>query len=145
MNDNGLFDRVFKDIYPDVLELNATNSNNSSSNYLDMSITMCNDKFEYELYDKRNDYDFQVISMPNLKSNIPVTAAYSVIYSQVLRYFKATSNIDKLYVSLGKLKSKMIGQNFKSQGIIKQFNKFFVCRRYDIIAKFWQIPSIHKI
>ena len=110
-----------------------------------MNININNNTFEYELYDKRNDYDFQVISLPNLKSNIPMAAAYSVIYSQVLRHFNATNNIDKFYLSLGRLKSKMIKQNFNRQGIDKQFNKFFVSKRYDIIAKYWKLPNVDEI
>ena len=64
-----------------MLKLNSTNINLNSTNYLDMNINISNGKFEYELYDKRNDYSFQVISLPNLDSNIPMSAAYSVIYS----------------------------------------------------------------
>ena len=36
--------------------------------------------------------------------------------------------------SLGRLRAKMIRQNFIRSGIDKQFNKFFVYNKYDIIA-----------
>ena len=61
--------------------LNPTNHDINSTNYLDINIKISNKKFSSLLYDKRNDFNFQVISLPNLKSNIPVTAGYSVIYS----------------------------------------------------------------
>ena len=145
LNDKGLFNQIFKDIYPDMLELNSTNITQNSTNYLDMNINICNDKFEYELYDKRNDYNFQVISLPNLNSNIPISSAYSVIYSQVLRYFKATNGMRQFMGSLDRLRNKMIRQNFLRSGIEKQFNKFVVYNKYDIIAKFWEIPNVNKI
>ena len=47
--------------------------------------------------------------------------------------------------SLGKLKAKMIRQNFNREGINKQFNKFFVYNKYDIIAKYWEVPGVNKI
>ena len=146
LNDKGFFDSDFKEIYPDVLDLNCTNINQQSTNYLDMNINIsCRNIFEYKLYDKRNDYEFQVISLPNLKSNIPVSAGYSVIYSQVLRYFKATNIIDNFYSSLVNLKSKMVNQNFSSHGITKQFNKFCTCNQYEILAEYWEVPDINLI
>ena len=62
-----------------MLTLNYTNNNNIDCNYLDMNISIVNDRFEYKLYDKRNDYNFKVISLPNFyKSNIPIKATHSV-------------------------------------------------------------------
>ena len=66
MNDKGLFNNIFNDIYSDILDLNSTNTDNKSTNFLDMSINICRDKFEHRLYDKRNDYNFNVIYLPNL-------------------------------------------------------------------------------
>ena len=105
-------------VYPDVLTLNNTNNPDKSCNYLDMNISILNNKFIYILYDKRNDYDFNVISLPNFKSNVPVSPTYSVIYSQILRYFNATNNIDNFYNNIRTLNSKLINQNFSKHGII---------------------------
>lgn len=139
LNDMGYFDSVFKDIYPSELVLNLTNINSLSTNYLDMTLTISDKKFNSVLYDKRNDYSFQVISLPNLKSNIPISAGYSVIYSQIVRYFKATNNIDNFNLSLYNLKCKMVKQNFSEHGISKQIRKFFNNNQYDIISKYWRM------
>ena len=101
-----------------------------------------NNKFIYELYDKINDYDFRVISMPNLRSNVPINASYSVIYSQILRYFNATNDILKFYDSLKLLKVKMIKQNFSHKGILKQIKKFFDNYSYEIVSKFSKFPTL---
>lgn len=47
LNDKGLFDKIFADIYPDVLKLNNTNITADNANYLDMNIKINNGKFEY--------------------------------------------------------------------------------------------------
>ena len=110
-----------------------------------MNIQISDGKFDYKLYDKRRDYNFNVISLPNLKSNVPISAAYSVIYSQILRYFEATNNIVEFYYSLSTLKTKMRKQNFNEHGIVKQINKFFNTMNYEFIAKFWVEPKSGRI
>ena len=47
-----------------------------------MKISVVNDKFEHKMYDKRNDFPFNVISLPNLSGNIPIEQTYGVFYSQ---------------------------------------------------------------
>ena len=145
LNDKQHFYKVFKDIYPDVLTLNNTNISAGSCNYLDMNITITNSKFNYTLYDKRNDYDFNVISLPNLKSNVPVSPTYSVLYSQILRYFNATNNIDDFCNNVRALRLKMLNQNFRKHGIHMQISKFLNSRMYDIAAKFWSVPRFSDI
>ena len=49
LNDKGLFNTIFNDIYPNILDLNSKNTDNKSKNFLDMSINICRDKFEHRL------------------------------------------------------------------------------------------------
>ena len=67
------------------MELKSTGTTSLHAAFLDMSIKATGDKFCYTLYDKRNDFGFKVISLPNLGSNIPVNQAYGTFYSQVIR------------------------------------------------------------
>ena len=144
MNDKGHFNDNHVNIYPDVLTLNKTNTSDIDTNYLDMNISIINNKFEYKLYDKRNDFDFKVISLPNLKSNIPINASHSVIYSQIVRYFNATNNLSEFLNSVDNLKSKMVCQNFSKRGVIKQINKFMSRKAYEYMVKFWSEPVHHR-
>ena len=97
------------------------------------------------LYDKRNDYNFNIISLPNFKSNVPILPTYSVIYSQILRYFNATNDINNLCDNIRALNNKLINQNFSKQGIRLQVSKFLNNRAYDVAAKFWCVPEIGDI
>ena len=60
------------------------------SGILDISIS--NSIFNKKLLDKTNEFNFNVISLPNMSSNIPINQAYSTYYSQIIRYFKANNN-----------------------------------------------------
>ena len=73
--------------------LNKTNSSTTTANYLDLKISIDNNKFKTELYDKRNEFSFKVISLPHVDSNVPACCSYGVFASQVYRLFRANSGI----------------------------------------------------
>ena len=80
-NDNGLFGEIYKDIYPEELILLNTNINRTNVHYLDLNIFLHSGVFKYSLFDKRNDFDFNVISYPFLSGNIPKIPTYDVYTS----------------------------------------------------------------
>ena len=48
--------------------------------------------------------------------------------------------------SLSELRRKMIRQNFSKEILLeKEFKKFFIRQKYDIIAKFWEHPSVRVL
>ena len=61
------------------LELKNTTTSPTEANYLDMNIRIDNgNKFICQLYDKRNDFNFNVVSMPNLSSNVPIDVSVRI-------------------------------------------------------------------
>jgi hypothetical protein len=45
--------------------------------------------YSTSLYDKRDDFDFAIVNFPFLCSNIPLSPAYGVYISQLIRYARA--------------------------------------------------------
>ena len=64
------------DIYHKELILKKTNTRKSP--YLDLDITITSNQFITKIYDKREDFNFDIINFPHLDSNIPNTSAYGV-------------------------------------------------------------------
>ena len=65
-----MFGNVFKDIYPDELELKVEHEGLSGS-FLHLDIRVEEGQFVYKLYDKRDAFPFSINRMPYLSSNIP--------------------------------------------------------------------------
>ena len=141
LNDKSLFSTVFKDIYPSELELKDTACSTAKSAYLDMdiSVNQTSKKFQYTLYDKRNDFPFKVISMPNLRSNIPLAPAYGVFYSQVVRLFKANNSTSGFISNVKSLIYKLCNQNFNKANLLHQVNRFCKNYRSNLIGNYWQL------
>ena len=71
---------ISNDIYPEELEIVCTNvNNNMSCTFLDLDIIVENNRFITRLYDKRRDFSFKVVSLPNMKSNIPTASTYELM------------------------------------------------------------------
>jgi hypothetical protein len=95
INNNNEFEENWKDIYPPALVLKKENPDgNRSATFLDMEISISNNKFEYKLYDKRNAFPFKIVRFPYRSSNMPIKMFYSTISAEVLRICRASSNFD---------------------------------------------------
>ena len=64
LNDNLEFEKNYHEIYPPELELKKENIDNFKGSFLDLSITIHNNKFTTSLYDKRDDFRFSIVRMP---------------------------------------------------------------------------------
>ena len=76
-------------IYPNYLEINNTNENPyRSGSFLDIDIKINNNKFLTTVYDKRRDFNFEILGLPAFMSNTPVNMTFGVICSQFSRFAK---------------------------------------------------------
>src|SRR6185437_6433178 len=77
---------LMTDIYPKELQLNNESKNDKECNYLDMNITINNNILTYKLYDKKDNFSFEIVNYPNLSGNLPKNHSYGIVVGQLLRY-----------------------------------------------------------
>ena len=68
---NSKFNSEMYNIYPPELTLKQTTESDTKLSYLDVSISICHGKFVTEVYDKRDNFHFNVVDYPFMCSNIP--------------------------------------------------------------------------
>jgi hypothetical protein len=77
-------------IYPDELKIKDTTEFDKSASYLDILPNIdSNGRLTTTLFDKCNDFDFAIVNFPFLCSNIPLSPAYGVYISQLIRCARA--------------------------------------------------------
>ena len=79
LNNDGILERIWNEIYPEELVLKKENIGNTSTTFLDLKIEIEDKKFITKLYDKRDNFDFDIVSFPDLSGNIPSVPAYGVL------------------------------------------------------------------
>jgi len=89
LNDGGEFGRVYKDIYPEELDLKVEHSGVHAA-FLSLDITIIDGIFVYKLFDKRDAFPFSIVRMPYTSSNIPETIFYSAMVGEFLRIAHST-------------------------------------------------------
>ena len=124
LNDNNYFYSIFEDIYPVEMVLKKTNLSPQKVNFLDVTISIYQGKFKYEYYDKRNDFNFNVISFPFMNGNLPKTQMHVLFISQLIRYCNTNSTFSSFIKCSNKLYKKLITQGFEPERLQKNFKIF---------------------
>ena len=76
--------QVIADIYPSELQLKKTTEYGTQLSYLDILINIENGKYSTAVYDKRDNFNFNIVNFPYLSSNIPSGPAYGDYISQLV-------------------------------------------------------------
>ena len=69
--DNIYFDRMADRLYPTELQLNRHNSSDTEAPFLDLNLCVSNGTVSTKIYDKRDDFDFDIVNFPFLDAMSP--------------------------------------------------------------------------
>ena len=81
---NVYFDNMVSQIYPSELQLNKTHSSDTEAAFLDSHLSISSDIVSTKIYDKRNDFDFEIVNFPFLGLDVPRCTSYGVYISQLI-------------------------------------------------------------
>ena len=65
-------------IYPSELQLNKANASDTEAAFLDLHLSISNDIVSTKIYDKRDDFDFEIVNFPFLDGDVPRSTSYGV-------------------------------------------------------------------
>ena len=60
--DNDFFDSMVNRMYPSELQLNRANVSDTEASFLDLHLSISDDFVKTEIYDKRDDFDFDNVN-----------------------------------------------------------------------------------
>lgn len=133
--ENSFFDTKYRSIYPPELLLNKTNTTNVRAPFLDLDITINNNLIETKIYDKRDDFNFDIINFPYLDGDVPRAPSYGIYISQLVRYARACSHVIDFNIRNLSLTEKILKQGYQFHKLRKTFAKFYH-RNSDLLSKF---------
>ena len=90
---NVYFDNMVSQIYPSELQLNKANTSDTVAIFLDLHLSISNDSISTKMYDKRDDFDFEIVNFPFLDGDVPRSTSDGVYISQLIRFARASSHI----------------------------------------------------
>ena len=86
-------------------------------------------------YDKRDDFEFEIVNFPFLDGNVPRSTSYGIYISQHIRFARASSYVTALNTRNKLLTQKLLQQSYWYHKLRKTVSQFYR-RYYDLISKF---------
>ena len=79
--DNIYFDQMVDRIYPKELQLNRTNSSDTEAAFMDLNLCVSNGIVSTKIYNKRDDFYFDIVNFPFLDGDVPRRTSFGVYIS----------------------------------------------------------------
>ena len=121
-------------IYPSELQLNKANVSDTEASFLDLHLSISDGFVQTKIYDKRDDFDFDIVNFPFLDGDVPRSTSYGVYISQLIRFARVSSHVD-FNTRNRVLTAKPLSQGYRYHKIRKAFSKFYR-RHFDIVSKY---------
>ena len=131
-------DHIYQ-IYPRELEIKLESNNVKEVAYLDLNLKSENDILVSSVYDKRDNFSFEIVNYPYIDSCIPKKSALGVFSSQLIRYARICSKFTDFKDKSASLVIKLKNQGYKISDLKRLGLKFFNERK-ELVDKY-NIPG----
>ena len=91
---NPYFEGMVNQIYPTELQLNKANISDTEAPFLVLHLSFSNGFVSSKFYDKRDDFDFDIVNFPFLDGDVPRRPSYGVYISHLIRFARVCSYVD---------------------------------------------------
>ena len=82
-------------IYPPELQLNKAKTSDTEAPFLDLHLSISNGFVSSKIYDKRDDFDFDIVNFPFIDGDALHRPSYGVYISQLIRFARVFSHVDE--------------------------------------------------
>ena len=126
---------MISQIYSSEFQLNKAKSSETESPFLDLHLSILDGFISCKIYDKRDEFDFEIVNFPYLDGDVPRRASYGVYISQLIQFARVSSHVSDFSTRNKLLTAKLLNQSYRYHKIHKAFSKFYR-RHFDLVSKF---------
>ena len=88
----------------------TANVSDAEASFLDLHLSISDGFVKTKTYDKRDDFDFDIVNFPFLDGDVPRSASYGVYISQLIRFARVSSHVDDFNTRNKVLTAKLLRQ-----------------------------------
>ena len=140
-NNNGFI--CSKDIYPESIPLTTGCIENDKDTFLDLDITLEENRFITKIYNKVHDFDFEVVSFPFPTSNMSDHITYNSFYSQLVRFSSVCSKFNDFDIRSRNLLESLLNRGFSKYRLKNSFSKFAL-NHHDVLDIKYSMEEINE-
>ena len=120
--DNPYFEVMVNRIYPPELQLNKANTSDTETPFLDLHLSISNGFVSSKIYDKRDDFDFDIVNFPLLDGDVLRSTSYGVYISQLIRFARGCCHVTDFNARNKSLTAKLLQQSYRYHKHRKTFS-----------------------
>ena len=120
------------------LQLNKANASDTEAAFLDLNLSIHNDIVSTKIYDKRDDFNFDIVNFPFLDGDVPQRPSYGVYIFQLIRFARASSHVTDFNNRIKFLTAKFLKQGYRFHKLHNTFSKFYR-GHFELIEKYQSV------
>ena len=97
-------------------QLNKANVSDAEASFLDLHLSISNGFVKTKIFDKRDDFDFDIVNSPFVDCDVPRLTSYGVYISELLRFARVSSHVDDFNTRNKVLTANLLRHCWLSQG-----------------------------
>ena len=78
--------------------MNKASISDTKAPFLDLHLSVSNGFVSCKIYDKRDDFDFDIVNFPFLDGDVPRRASYGVYISQLIRFARVCNHVTDILI-----------------------------------------------
>ena len=118
---NVYFDNMVSQIYPSERRLNKANTSDTKAAFLYLHLSISNDIVSTKIYEKRDDFDFEIVNFPFLDGDVPRSTSNGVYISQLIRFARVSSHAADFNTRNKLLARKLFIQGYRYHKLRRTF------------------------
>ena len=122
---------------PSGLRLGGASASGAGAAFLDLRLSVSDGIVSAEIYDKRDDFDFEIVNFPFLDGDVPRSASYGVCVSRLVRFAGASGCVAGFSTRNRLLTRRLLGRGCRCRRLRGEFSGF--CGRYFGLISGFQV------
>ena len=144
--DNTFFDSMGNHIYPSELQLNKANVSDTEAPFFYLHLSISDGFVKTNIFDKRDDFDFDIVNFSFLDGGVPRSTSYGVYISQLIHFARVSSHVDDFNTRNKVLTAKLLRQGYRCHKLRKAFYRrhFVLVSKYNVGLKTLLLQSLSE-
>ena len=127
------FECMVNRIYPPELQWNKANTSDTEAPVLDLHLSISKGFVSSKIYDKRDNFEFDVVNFPFLDGDVSRSTSYGVYISPLIRFARVSSHVADFNPRNKSLTAKLLQQGYRYHILRKTFSTFYR-RHYELVS-----------
>ena len=129
------FEGMVNRIYPPELQLNKANASDTEALFLELHLSISNTFVSSKIYDKRDDFDFDIVNFPFLDGGVPRSTSYMIYIAHLILFARVSGHAADFNARNKSLTAKLLQQGYRHHKLRKTFSKIYR-RHFELVSKF---------